>query len=78
MLNACIVEEEGPTGLPPAEPVEMPEYDDDLPEQDVPCDEGDEMECKVDLPTTEGGANCFVGMTYCVEGSWTPCGDPIK
>ena len=38
-----------------------------------PCVDGDVEDCKVDLPTHNGIAQCFVGVQICSDGEWGPC-----
>jgi hypothetical protein len=40
------------------------------------CNEGQERECKVLLPTQGAIQNCFVGVSRCESGTWGPCGNP--
>lgn len=42
------------------------------------CVTGDKRQCHVTLGEHGGVTSCFVGVQFCIEGTWMECGEDLS
>ncbi|MEZ4224447.1 MAG: hypothetical protein R3B13_26090 [Polyangiaceae bacterium] len=67
--------EDGAADAPLDASQDAPDAISDAP-NDASCAVGSEKECKVLLPPQGNVQNCFVGVQYCDDGTWSSCQTP--